>query len=68
MIHYQESQYGFEWGSAKVERFFSDHKKGWVTLGITTTKANIQVYITKTGKVRIHDKGREWFPKEEIPK
>jgi len=61
--HYKETQYGFEYGSAKVSRLFSDEKKGWVTIGVTTPKYphGIQVYVTKTGKVRIHSKG-EWTP------
>ena len=36
--HYKETQYGFEYGSAKVSRLFSDEKKGWVTIGVTTPK------------------------------
>jgi len=30
-MHYREIKYGFEWGSAKITRFFSDEKAGWVT-------------------------------------
>jgi hypothetical protein len=41
----------------------SDEKKGWVVLGITTPKQDIQVYVTKTGKIRIHDiNNNEWIP------
>lgn len=60
-MHYKETEYGFEWGAATIERFFSDEKKGWVTLGLKTKKypEGIQIYITKTGKVRIFSKG-EW--------
>jgi len=62
-MHYQETKYGFEWGAAKVQRYFSDEKKGWVTLGIETPKhkRGLQIYITKTGKVRIHSDGGEWI-------
>lgn len=63
MIHYAETTYGFDYGAAKVERCFSDEKKGWVTLRVITPKHSIgiQIYVTKTGKVRIHDGfGREW--------
>jgi len=65
-MHYKETQFGFEWGNAKISRFFNDDKKGWVTIGLETSKHNrdknfeIQIYITKTGKVRIHDKRGEW--------
>jgi len=61
-MHYKETQYGFEYGAAKVERIFSDEKKGCVTLGIKTPKHKhgLQIYVTKTGKVRIHSEGGEW--------
>jgi hypothetical protein len=61
VIPYEELQYGFQYGAAKVTRLFSDKKKGWVTLGIETPKQTIQVYVTKTGKIRIHDSDGEWF-------
>jgi len=64
--HYQETRYGFEWGAAKVERCFSDEKKGWVTLQLQTPKhkngRGLQIYVTKTGKVRIHGADGEWMP------
>jgi hypothetical protein len=57
---------GFEWGAAKIERLFSDKKEGWVTIGLSTPKAELQIYVTKTGKVRIHSAdGREWKPGAE---
>ena len=63
-MHYQETQYGFDYGSAKVTRVFSDEKKGWITLGLETSKHvghdALQIYVTKTGKVRIHDSRGEW--------
>ena len=63
-MHYQETKFGFEWGSAKITRCFSDEANGWVTLLIETPKYpnSIQVYVTKTGKVRIHDSAGEWKP------
>jgi len=61
MIHYKEIDYGFEYGSAEVTRLFSDKKKGWVTLQVKTPKKTLQVYVTKTGKVRIFDSNDEWF-------
>lgn len=62
-IHYQETRYGFAWGAAKIERCFSDEKKGWVTLLLETPKHTIQLYVTKTGKVRISDASGEWARK-----
>lgn len=61
MINYKELQYGFEYGSAQVTRLFSDDKKGTVTLEVKTPKQQIQIYVTKTGKIRIHDSQGEWF-------
>lgn len=49
--------FGFDWGSAKVERWFK-HKDS-VTVGIRTPKDEIQIYITKTGKVRVWNKKGE---------
>ena len=64
MIHYEETMYGFNYGSAKITRMFSDDAKGWVTIGVETPKHPnaIQVYVTKTGKVRVFSKGGEWKP------
>jgi hypothetical protein len=65
-IHYEETDFGFRYGAAHVERMMSDEKKGWVTISIRTPKRphgkEIQVYVTRTGKVRIHSSGVEWFP------
>ena len=64
MIHFKKTQYGFEWGNAKITRVCEDKKKGWVILTIETKKypIGIEIYVTKTGKVRIHSEGNEWFP------
>ena len=59
MITFEPLEYGFKYGSASVTRVCSDEKKGWVVIGIDTPKKNIQVYVTKTGKVRLYDEGRE---------
>ena len=61
-MNYKETKYGFEYGAATIERCCSDEKKGWVVLMITTKKhyPGIQVYVTKTGKVRIADEAGEW--------
>ena len=54
-INYKETKYGFEYGSAEIERMCSDKKKGWVVLRLKTPKKQFQLYITKTRKVRIFD-------------
>ena len=57
----KEIEYGFEWGPVLVERCIEDANKGWVTLQVTTDKDILQLYVTKTGKIRIHSiKGVEW--------
>lgn len=65
-MHYKETIYGFEYGDAKVSRMISDKKKGYVILGLESSKYTgndvIQIYVTKTGKIRIHSKDGEWFP------
>ena len=60
IIPFSELPYGFQYGAAEVTRMFSDKNKGWVTLEIKTPKQLIQVYVTKTGKIRIHDADGEW--------
>ena len=52
-IHYAPTQYGFDYGAAKVTRCASDEKKGWVVIEVETPKGRYQVYVTKTGKVRV---------------
>lgn len=66
----KSTQYGFDWGAAKLTRGFCDDKKGWVTMILTTPKhpAGIQIYVTKTGKVRIHSEGgEEWLRPTATP-
>lgn len=68
-VKYSELPYGFQYGDAIIERFFSDDKKGWITLGLKTSKYSnhnhIQIYVTKTGKVRIFDSNGEWIKPEK---
>jgi regulation of enolase protein 1 (concanavalin A-like superfamily) len=59
-IEYTELTYGFRYGAAEITRLFSDDKKGWVTLQLKTPKEDIQIYITKTGKVRINNNDGEF--------
>lgn len=43
------------WSCAKIECLTSDEKKGWVYLGVTTPKDSIEIYITKSGKMRVYN-------------
>lgn len=54
-IRFEQIPYGFQYGAATVTRCMSDDKKGWVVLMIETPRMTIQVYVTKTGKVRVYD-------------
>ena len=66
--YYAETRYGFDWGSASIMRGFSDDEKGWVTLLLATPKHvhndgnSLQIYVTRTGKVRISGPDGEWTP------
>ena len=53
MLDYKITSYGFEYGSAKVERIASDWKKGWVVLIVETAKGWVQIYCTKSGNIRV---------------
>lgn len=54
-MHYKETKYGFEYGSAEISRGMSDDKQGWAVLMVNTPKTTIKIYATKTGKVRVYD-------------
>ncbi len=58
------TQYGFDWGPVSVERAMSDEKKGWAVLMVKTAKYQhgLDIYVTKTGKVRVYSDGVEWLP------
>ena len=58
-IRYYGTAYGFQYGAAEVTRIASDDKKGWVLLQVNTPRDNIQVYVTKTGLIRVHRKNTE---------
>lgn len=62
MNQIKQTEFGFQWGAAEIVRLFSDKKRGWVTIGIKTPKRELQVYVTKTGKIRIHERGVEFRP------
>jgi hypothetical protein len=54
-IRYEEHSYGFNYGAADITRIHSDDNKGWIILQLKTPKKQLQIYVTKTGKVRIFD-------------
>ena len=51
----QRTPHGFDWSFAKIECLASDEKKGWVYLGVTTLRDSIEIYITKSGKIRVYN-------------
>jgi len=69
-MRFVETKYGFEYGAVCVTRQCRDEKKGWVLLGLETPKHTgpdeIQVYVTKTGKVRIFDSRGEWVASSKV--
>lgn len=60
-VSFAEIPYGFQWGAAKVTRVASDERRGWAVLSVKTPKQELQLYVTKTGKIRVHDPDGEWF-------
>lgn len=61
MIPFENLQYGFRYGAATITRLLSNKKNGWVVIGINTLKnVDLQIYVTRTGKVRIYGKTGEW--------
>lgn len=50
-LKFQETQFGFEWGPVKIERHISHN--GMVVLGVKTNKVDMDLYVTKAGKVSI---------------
>lgn len=55
----ETTQYGFRYGPVEVQRIHSDEKKGWVIIDVVSAKRALQVYVTKTGKMRVYAEGRE---------
>lgn len=59
MPEFAETRYGFNWGAAKVARIASDEIKGWIVIEVDSPKSKVQVYVTKTGKMRLYRDGKE---------
>ena len=58
--------HGFQFGPANVSAVCSDDKKGWAVVGVQTLKHAVQVYVTKTGRVRVHVDGKEFTQGSKI--
>ena len=60
-VERRRTDHGFVFGAADVVCLCADERNGWVLISVKTPKNEIQVYVTKTGKIRIHGPdGREW--------
>lgn len=59
---YEKLAYGFRYGSALITPAGSSYKTGVVKIRLETDKypRGIQIYVTKTGKVRIISNEGEW--------
>lgn len=54
-----ENEYGFTWGPLTLNRICHDERKGWCILNAHSTKHKVQIYCTKTGKIRVFMDGAE---------
>jgi hypothetical protein len=68
-IRFKPTDFGFEWGAVTVTRCISDDTKGFVAMSVKTAKTELQVYVTKTGKMKIrvfnYTNGHEWIESKE---
>ena len=55
-------QSGFKFGAAEIIAMCADEKKGWSVTSVVTPRAVIDIYVTKTGKIRVHSGIVEWKP------
>lgn len=51
MIHYALTQYGFEYGAARVVRIH--HSNGAVVINVETDKREVTIWVTRTGLIRL---------------
>lgn len=49
------TDYGFTWDNVTVERTVSDDKKGWKVVTVKTPRGRVELYITKTGLIRVSE-------------
>lgn len=55
-MRYEETKYGFNYGALDIERNCCDEKKGWVYITLRTKKAELRLYVTKSGQMKVYDK------------
>ena len=60
-VNRRETAYGFIYGAADVRRMF-ETTNGAVVIGIATPRRGVEVYITRTGMVRVFTGRDEWTP------
>lgn len=60
-MNLKNTEYGFTYGPAFVQRLASDDKKGWAYIGVHSKRLceRVDVYVTKTGKTRVYKNGNE---------
>jgi len=61
-IAMSEHDFGFNYGAAKVSRYWSDKHTGNVCIAIETPKTKgrpLEIMVTPTGNIRVFNKG-EW--------
>jgi hypothetical protein len=64
-IQGETTEFGFQWGAAEVTRLISDKDAGWIMIGVESPKMKLQIYVTKSGKIRVHQAdGTEWLPEK----
>lgn len=64
-VPFEETRYGFRWGSLEVERLVSDYRgRGTVMIGVKSPRHRVEVYGTRTGQVRVWLDGKEM---KEVP-
>ena len=65
MEYFAETESGFKWGVTEIERsasLRSGTDKGTIVITCRTPKAEVELYVTKTGKLRIFNPdGTEWY-------
>ena len=58
---FEELPCGFRYGAATIERVMLDTKRGIAVIRIKTDRHEIDVHITRSGKIRVFDpEGKEW--------
>ena len=58
------TQFGFRWGVTEVTRLAELPEDRGIAMSVTTPRRKIEVYVTKTGLVRVFSPGgQEWKPR-----